>query len=336
MSQDSGTISKIKEKFYNMGFGNTPVVPLKQDNGSVIYAKLESFNKYGSVKDRAAFFMVNEILFASGDKVKQVLVEGTSGNTGIAIGNICSELKIKSMIIIPPGTFPETVQKLRESGAEVKITSEAPDVTSTENSIRESMDLMKNHPGEYVALHQHGNDMNWLSHVYTTGPEAESQIGIPDYVCICMGTGGSIMGVGRYFRDRNPGVKVVMGQSDGTTFIQGIRNYKKAGDKEIIEKNVGIVDSINTVTQQEALKSVKELWDKHGIFAGLSSGANYHCSKKLAMSHPGSKILTVFPDNGEKYHKLYLEKGIFTASEMANMSKSAFEIRDNFIQSHLK
>ena len=331
MDYDASILGRIRDRFYSMGLGNTPVFPISLKNGSTVFAKLEYFNKFGSVKDRAAFFMVNWALENHSGNAKKIFVEGTSGNTGIAIGNICREMGIKSRILIPPGTFPETVEKLRESGAEVVLTDEEKSVTSTEKAIKQSIELMKEKPEQYIALHQHGNDMNWLAHVYTSGPEAEKQIGIPDYVCICMGTGGSIMGMGRYFKEKSSSVRVVMGQADGVTFIQGIRNYDKAKDREIIDKNIGIVDSIITVTQEQALESVRELAEEHGIFVGASSGANYYCARMLAMNYPGSKILTVFPDSGTKYRNLYSSAGIFTESELNGLSDRAMEKKDSFM-----
>ena len=331
MDYDSGKLGRIRDRFYSMGFGNTSIFPIWLKNGSTVFAKLEYFNKFGSVKDRAAFFMVNWELENHSGNTNKIFVEGTSGNTGIAIGNICREMGIKSRILIPPGTFPETVEKLRESGAEIEFTDEEKTSTSTEKAIQQSIALMKEDPEQYIALHQHGNDMNWLAHVYTTGPEAEKQIGIPDYVCICMGTGGSIMGVGRYFKERSSKVKVVMGQADGKTFIQGIRNYEKAKDREIIDRNIEIVDSIITVTQEQALESVRELADDHGIFVGASSGANYHCARMLAMNYPGSRILTIFPDSGVKYGNLYASTGTFTESAINELSRSALMKKSSFI-----
>ncbi len=331
MDYDASTLGRIRDRFYSMGFGNTPIFPISLNNGSTIFAKLEYFNKFGSVKDRAAFFMVNWELENNRGNAKKIFVEGTSGNTGIAIGNICREMGIKSRILIPPGTFPETVEKLKESGAEVEFTMEEKTSTSTEKAIQQSIALMKENPDQYIALHQHGNDMNWLAHVYTTGSEAEKQIGFPDYVCICMGTGGSIMGVGRYFKERSNRVKVVMGQADGETFIQGLRNYEKAKDREIIDRNIGIVDSIITVTQEQALESVRKLAEDHGIYVGVSSGANYHCARMLAMNYPGSKILTIFPDSGTKYKNLYASTGTFTESAIKELSGRVLTKKGSFI-----
>ncbi len=318
--------------FYREGFGNTPMLKYELKNGSIVYAKLEYFNLYGSIKDRGAFFMIDHLLHTIKDLKKKTIVEGTSGNTGIATGNICRKLGLKSILFIPPGTSQGTKDELYRSGAEVIETDEPKDTTSTEKAINLALDLAIKEPEKYVSLHQHGNEYNYLSHVYTTGPEAETQIGhLPDAVVIAMGTGGSIIGNSKYFKERNSKTGIYMLQSDQSSYIQGVRNFLKAKDKAIIEKNISLVNKIVNVSEADAAKGVRKLADELEMYVGFSSGANFMGAINIGLNSDNMDVFTVFPDSGTKYNDLYLRKNIFNESEIRNLAPDVKRKRKEFI-----
>ena len=331
--QDEEICNHIKTDFYEMHFGNTPLFYHELKNGSTVFAKAEWFNPFGSIKDRGSFFMVNENLYKSNRKDKIIIVDGSSGNTGIAIGSICTKLGIKSMIFVPSGTSKGTLNELMKTGSDIKKVGSDQSSTSTELAIEMAKKLSVEHPDEYIFLHQHGNPMNYKSHIYTTGPETISKMDgmLPDHVAICMGTGGSIIGNGKYFKMVNPNCKVVMMQSNQDSYIQGVRNLLKAKDKVIIEQNIGIVDGMLNLNEMDAERGVKFLSDNYGIYVGFSSGANFSGALKIAEENPNSKVFTVFPDNGVKYGELYLQRKMYGESEQIELEKNVKKIIPNYL-----
>ncbi len=315
---DDKLCNSIVERFYSMGYGNTPLLVFKLNNGSEILAKSEWFNPSGSIKSRPAFFMIMERLMQNDLNWGKIFIEGTSGNTGIAIAEACKALGLRSRIIIPPGTMAETVIKLRETGTDLVITDEDPKTTSTEMAINTALSLSERYPDKYLSLHQHANPMNWISHYLTTGPEIKRVIkGRIDYVAIAMGTGGSIVGLSRFFKEKDGAINIMI-QADPNSYIQGIRNFRKAKDKKIIVDNMNYIDSIHTVSEREAMEGIKELAHNYGVMAGFSSGSNFMAAKRIALSNPNSRVLTVFPDSAEKYINLYHQSGIVEKEFLQN------------------
>ncbi|MGP6293895.1 cysteine synthase family protein [Caldiplasma sukawensis] len=310
---------KIRDNFYKNHLGNTPILKVSLDNGSTVYAKIEYFNRYGSIKDRAAFFMVYDKILSS-PTAEMIVVEGTSGNTGIAIGHICRMLNIPSIIFVPPGVSEETYNELVATGANVVRAESTGDPKSTESAIRMAMDISVKEPLKYKNLHQHGNPMNQYSHIMTTGPEIMKDIrSNPDIIFISMGTGGSLTGIGKYFKEKDNSTKVIMGEADENSFIQGIRNFRKAKDKELIIKNMNLVDSIVKVSEVEAFKGVRML-SEYRVFSGHSGGGNFYHAMKIARTYEGVNVLTVIPDSGIKYIKLYENKKVFSKNEILEVS----------------
>lgn len=132
-----------------------------------------------------------------------------------------------------------------------------------------------------------------------------------DFLIIAMGTGGSIIGLSRFFKERKNTVNVMI-QADSNSYIQGIRNFRKAKDKKLIIDNLDVIDEMYSVSDRDAAGGVRELIQVYGIYAGFSSGANYIVAKRFAKNYPGSKILTVFPDSAEKYISLYSKLNIWS------------------------
>ncbi len=332
-NSDLDLCNEITKDFYNMGFGNTPMFVHSINNGSRVFAKLEYFNPFGSIKDRGSFFMVEDLLKRNEDASSIVVVDGSSGNTGIAVGNICRKLGIKSIIFVPPGTAVETRRELEKSGAKIEIVGDGPETTSTEMAIEKAKTLSIEKPDEYKFLHQHGNQMNFKAHIHTTGPEGLKQMeNPPDYVAISMGTGGSIIGNGIFFKGINNHTKIVMMQSNQDAYIQGVRNFMKAKDKIIIEKNISIVDRMLNLSEKDAEEGVRYLKNNYGLLVGFSAGANFSGAVKVAEEHPGSTVYTVFPDSGAKYRSLYLKRNLMNETEFDTLSRDILTMKSEFLR----
>ncbi|EQD34112.1 cysteine synthase B, partial [mine drainage metagenome] len=307
---------------YDFGIGKTPIFSFSHENGSNVYAKLEYFNRFGSIKDRAAFFMIKKAIQGSGGSLNKVIVEGSSGNTGIAIGYIATELGVTAEIIVPPGISPGTLEELKKTGANIIMSTGETNSVSTEGAINQAKKKARDNPGLFINLYQHGNESNTMSHVYTTGPEIEEALGkVPDYVAIGMGTGGSITGIGKYFKERSRKTKVYLIHPDDSSFIQGLRNFVSAKDKKIVLDNIDLIDGFLTITAEKAFSAVKHLADNYGIYAGHSSGANYYGAMELARSSGPADIVTVFPDSGVKYHDLYKARKLLSEEFMTELER---------------
>lgn len=335
ISDEAKLYGKIRDDAYSFGIGKTPMIKIKVNERTSIYAKLEYFNKFRSVKDRAAFFMIKRLLYEGKLDERKSIVEGTSGNTGIAVANIARELGIRAEIIIPPAVSEGTKQRLRDSGA---ILIEADDLGKPENrssthlAIVQAKEKAKKFPNDYINLFQHGNIDNTMSHVYTTGPEICEAIGkVPEFAAIGMGTGGTITGIAKYLKSKNPKTKVYAIQPEIGSYIQGLRNYKEAKEKKLIDDHLSLIDGWINVTDEMAYKEVLELLKKHKVFVGTSSGANLAGAKILAGEIEGGDIVTVFPDSGEKYRSVYTSQNLMTEEEFEDNLKFAFEVPEEAI-----
>ncbi|AAT43538.1 pyridoxal-phosphate dependent enzyme [Picrophilus oshimae] len=244
----------ISGSMYSYGIGNTPLLNLDG-----IYAKAEYKNKFGSIKDRAAFFMISSVMDKIGNKI---IVEASSGNTGIAVAGISRELGIKSIIVIPEGASDGTKAMLSRIGVDY-ITTPG---NSTEQSIKYVENLIKSDPQKYLRLNQHSNDMNYLSHYMTTAPEIEHDMGKPDTIVIGIGTGGTISGISKYFKEKYHDVKVIGIIPDENSRIFGLRNPFLSVNHGIIDKNINYIDDVFIISEDAALKGVSELLSKYNLF----------------------------------------------------------------------
>ncbi len=256
MSLSNSLFEEIKNDAYRFNIGNTPLY--KIDN---IYSKLEYYNKFDSVKTRAAFFMI-EYAIKTGDLTKdKIIIEASSGNTGIAIAGISNLLGYKAEIVIPEGASEETKKILLKYNANLILTPG----NSTENSIKYVDDKIKDNPGKYYRLNQHNNEINSNAHYYTTGPEIDREIKNIGYVVAGIGTGGTITGLARYFKEKYD-IKVIGIIPDEDSHIFGLRNPFKSENKGIINDYIDYIDEIVTVNENEAYNGVKELKEKYNLF----------------------------------------------------------------------
>ena len=288
--------------------GNTPMVNLYNIGRGNIYVKLEKYNPAGSIKDRAVYYMVENLekneLLKKGD----VLVEATSGNTGIALSMIGSLKGYKVIIVMPETMSVERRTLMKAYGAELILTDGS---LGMKGSI-EMMNKLLSENTNYLSLKQFENEYNPLAHYETTGVEIYNQVKDIDIFVCGVGTGGTISGVGKYLKEQNPNIKVVAVEPEGSPVI----SKNKKGSHKIqgigagfIPKNYNenVVDEVMTITDEESYKGVRIMAQKEGILVGISSGANIYAALKLCEMYPDKKIVTVAPDGIDKY----MSMGIF-------------------------
>ncbi|MGC8608671.1 MAG: pyridoxal-phosphate dependent enzyme [Thermoplasmata archaeon] len=286
----------IRDLAYRDGIGRTPTVSIKFGS-SVVFAKEEWFNRYGSIKDRAAYFLIRS-LEASGELDGKTIIEGTSGNTGLAVAGISSSIGIKSEIILPSNASETTKKRLKEYGA---IVMETPSETGTDASIDLAIDLSKT--GRFVYLNQHGSDASMMSHYWTTAPEIYEKEGLPDALVIGAGTGGTITGMGRFFKEKNPDIKVIGVQPEDGSRIPGLRNVSRAAHRDLLNRYGNVIDDFIYVSEYNAVNEALSFYRDHDSLIGISSGANLYASRILSARY--RKIYTVFPDDGKKYENIF-------------------------------
>ena len=291
-----------------MLFRSTPMIKLNNIGNSNLYVKLEKYNPAGSIKDRAVYYMVENLekngLLKKGD----VLVEATSGNTGIALSMIGSLKGYKVIIVMPETMSVERRTLMKAYGAELILTDGS---LGMKGSI-EKMNKLLSENSNYISLKQFDNEYNPLAHYETTGVEIYNQVKDIDIFVCGVGTGGTISGVGKYLKEQNPNIKVVAVEPEGSPVI----SKNKKGSHKIqgigagfIPKNYNenVVDEVMTITDEESYEGVRIMAQKEGILVGISSGANIYAALKLCEMYPDKKIVTVAPDGIDKY----MSMGIF-------------------------
>lgn len=288
--------------------GNTPMIKLNNIGNSNLYVKLEKYNPAGSIKDRAVYYMVENLekngLLKKGD----VLVEATSGNTGIALSMIGSLKGYKVIIVMPETMSIERRTLMKAYGAKFILTDGS---LGMKGSI-EMMNKLLSENTNYISLKQFENEYNPLAHYETTGVEIYNQVKDIDIFVCGVGTGGTISGVGKYLKEQNLNIRVVAVEPEGSPVI----SKNKKGSHKIqgigagfIPKNYNknVVDEVMTITDEESYEGVRIMAQKEGILVGISSGANIYAALKLCEMYPDKKIVTVAPDGIDKY----MSMGIF-------------------------
>src|ERR687889_63458 len=313
--------------------GQTPLVELGSfsTENVKLYAKLEWHNPFGSVKDRAAYWMIKHaerkgIL----KKDKSIIIEPSSGNTGIALAGIAAALGYKVEIVIPEKVSEETKNILRNLGATLHETSDdlCPRVgAGTDQSIALAKAISKPRPDIYYMPNQYENDANYFAHYESTGPEIWKQTNgnITHFFTGC-GTGGTITGTATFLKEKNPNIKVVAIQAQKNHPLQGLRNFEESSMPDLFQRRESVVDEWFTATNEDSFTMVKELANKEDILVGPSSGSVMSCMLKAAEKLDNGLLVGIFADDGRKFKSLYLEENIFDKEEYDNALISAKNI----------
>jgi len=287
--------------------GNTPMVKLSRISNNV-YVKLESKNPGGSIKDRAALYMIRDAEARGLLKKGGTIVEPTSGNTGIAIAMIASVLGYKTVIVMPDSMSKERAEIMTAYGAEVIYTFGSKGMGG---AVKKAESIAKERDG--TILGQFSNQSNVMAHYVGTGREILEDVPDAAFIVAGIGTGGTVTGIGKAMRNFSPNTKVIgvepaespliTSGKAGAHKIQGIgANFIP----EIFDQSV--VDSVVTVTGDDAIAMTKRLADEEGILAGISSGATVHAAVQIAKKNKGKKVVAILADGGERY----MSTGIFS------------------------
>ncbi len=278
--------------------GNTPLVELNHINPNPkvkLLAKLEGHNPGGSVKDRAAFGLIQGGIESGLIKPDSKLIEATSGNTGIALAMIARLNNLYIELVMPENSTRERVLSMRAFGAVVTLT---PAEGSMEAAIDNARNKVENEG--YIMLDQFGNQNNPNMHYKTTGPEiwrdTEGQV---THFVSAMGTTGTIMGVSRYLKEQNPNVTIVGAQPADGAKIPGIRKWPEEYLPKIFDKSR--VDQIVEVAEDEAKEMTKRLAREEGVFAGMSSGGSVAAALKIIPNLESGVVVCIICDRGDKY-----------------------------------
>ena len=282
--------------------GHTPLVGLPRLSPSSdvrLWAKLEDRNPTGSVKDRAAFYMVQaaekEGRLAPGCTV----LEPTSGNTGISLAMVCRLRGYRLICVMPENTSVERRQLLSMYGASIVF---SPAAGGSNEAVAVAKRMAAEHP-DYVMLYQYGNEANALAHYETTGPEILEDLPSITHFVAGLGTSGTLMGVGRFLKERVPGVRVVAAEPRYGELVYGLRNIDEGFVPELYDPSV--LDSRFSVGPRDALQRTRQLLDEEGLFVGISTGAVLHAAlgqaARAVKAGERADIAFVVADGGWKY-----------------------------------
>lgn len=289
--------------------GNTPMVELKNlnDNPQVkILCKLEGNNPAGSVKDRPAYYMIRKAEESGELESGKVILEPTSGNTGIALAMIGAAKGYTVKLVMPGCVSMERRRILEAYGAEVVL---SPSGESTDGAIRIAYELMEEDPGSYFMPDQFGNESNALAHYETTGPEIIQQTnGDLDVFVAGMGTTGTLMGTGSYLKEKKPSVNVVGVEPVKGHAIQGLKNMEEAIVPQIYHPEQ--IDDKIIVEDEDAFETARLLAVSEGIFVGMSSGAAVAGALRMAKQMKKGTIVSILPDRGDRYLSTTLFRSI--------------------------
>lgn len=280
--------------------GHTPLVPVNKINPNPnveIMAKLESFNPGGSVKDRPALTMIEEAERKGELTRDKMILEATSGNTGIGLSLVASVKGYRILLVMSESVSEERKKILRAMGAELEFT---PAHMGTDGAIEFVYDLVRKDPDKYWLADQFNNEANWMAHYHGTAMEIwEETQGAVDAVVATMGTTGTLMGLARRFRELNPEVQVIGIEPYMGHKIQGLKNMKESYRPGIFDKTQ--VSRIMNIEDEEAFHTARELARKEGLFVGMSSGAAMAGALRLAGEMKRGRIVAILPDGGERY-----------------------------------
>ena len=290
--------------------GSTPLLKLNrfaaaENLGAEVYAKLEHFNPAGSVKDRIAYAMITDAEKSGALKPGSVIIEPTSGNTGIGLAAVAAARGYRIIIVMPETMSVERRQLMKAYGAELVLTEGA---KGMKGAIAKAQELAAQTPDSFIPG-QFTNPANPSAHRATTGPEIWNDTdGTVDIFVAGVGTGGTLTGVGEYLKSQNPNVKVVAVEPAGSPVLSkgvaGAHKIQGIGAGFVPDTlNTKIYDEIITVENEDAFATGRELARKEGLLVGISSGAAVWAAAQLAKrpENQGKRIIVLLPDTGDRY-----------------------------------
>lgn len=298
----------IDYKNLEQSIGNTPLVRLDRiagalnaQRGNILLGKLEGNNPAGSVKDRPAVSMIARAESRGEIKPGDTLIEATSGNTGIALAMAAAMRGYRMVLIMPDNLSLERRQTMKAFGAELILVTQAQGMEGA----RDLADEMQR-AGKGRVLNQFSNDDNWMAHFETTGPEIwNDTAGTVTHFVSAMGTTGTITGVSRYLKDRNPKIQIIGVQPSDGSSIPGIRKWSPQYVPPIRQK--AIIDRIEEVSQADAEEMARRLAREEGLFCGISAAGAALIAQRISEEERNATIVFIVCDRGDRY----LSTGVF-------------------------
>jgi len=291
--------------------GNTAMVKinkLTEKDDAAVLAKLEMLNPSGSIKDRIAKYMIEKAEKRGSLKSDSVIVEPTTGNTGIALAMVSTIKGYRMVAVMPEGMSEEREMMIQAFGADVLFTSNSGKF-DVKLAIKKAKQMSKENPKVFL-LNQFKNMDNVKAHRETTGKEVLDQVGENiDAFVAGVGTGGTLVGVAQALKEKIPDVKIIAVEpanspilSEGKSGQHKIQGIGEGFIPEVLKPGLDLIDEIITVTDDEAINTTRRLAKEEGILAGISSGANMFAALKIAKKLGKNKtVVTIFPDRGERY-----------------------------------
>jgi len=306
--------------------GNTPLVKINNlhiNKNVSIYAKLEGNNPTGSIKDRVALKMIEQAE-QEGQLVKgKIIIEPTSGNTGIGLAMIGTIKGYEVEIVMSEAVSIERRKMIQAFGAKVILTDKK---LGTDGAIFRAKELAKLNPDKYFMPDQFSNHYNKLAHYKTTAEEIWKQTdGKINYFVSSLGTSGTIMGVSRYLKEKDPEIRIVCAHPVKGHYIQGLKNMEEAIVPAIYDPSQ--IDETIMVETEIAFEYARKIVKNEGILVGMSSGAAMYAALEIANKITSGTIGVIFPDRGEKY----LSTGLFGISESCNSDIRISDVTSPFI-----
>ena len=289
--------------------GNTPIVPIRHLNKKdkvQIFAKLESFNPGGSIKDRVALSMIEEAERKGQLTKDKIIVEATSGNTGIGLALVAAIKGYPLVLTMSDSVSEERRKILKALGADLRYTSSR---LGTDGAIEEAYNLVRESSDKYWLADQFNNESNWMAHYNGTAVEIWEQTGEKvTMVVAAIGTAGTAMGLSKKLKECNPKIKIVGVEPYLGHSIQGMKNMKESYRPEIFKKD--LLDRIVHIEDEEAFQMTRRLAKEEGLFVGMSSGAAMAATLKVAQEIKEGVLVVIFPDGGERYlsTNLFMDK----------------------------
>lgn len=322
-------IKKVSYKTLLQHIGKTPIAKLEFDVKPTLLAKLEFMNPGGSVKDRAALFMIEQAEKSGALKPGGTIVEASSGNQGIALAMIGALKGYKVIITVPDRTASEKVAILRAYGAEVCVCPNTDDLHDPRGYHAKAEHFLHSIPGAFMP-NQYFNKSNPLAHYTTTGPEIWEQTqGTVTHVILGAGSCGTISGVGRYLKEQNPNIKII--GVDAATSAYSSKN-PKAYNVEGLGIDVitdtfdqSVVDQIIPITDEDAFSSTRKMATEHGLLVGISSGAVMHVALEYCKNLTQDDVVVVIlADSGKNYlSKIFATQNKKVLPEKVSTSEQA-------------
>ncbi|MDD2218822.1 MAG: PLP-dependent cysteine synthase family protein, partial [Desulfoplanes sp.] len=280
--------------------GNTPLIRINRLNPNpavTIAGKMEVRNPGGSIKDRVALAMIEDAEQQGMLTKDKIIIEPTSGNTGIGLAMVCAVKGYRLMLIMPESASEERKKILRAYGADICLT---PGHLATDGAIEEAYRLAREEPDTYVLMDQYNNTACIEAHYRGTGQEIWDQTeGKVTHVVVCLGTSGTAMGICKRLKECNPAIQMVAVEPYAGHRIQGLKNMQESYPPGIYDKHA--LDKIIHVDDEDAFTMCRDLARKEGIFAGMSSGAALAGAVSIARDLDSGCVVCLLPDGGDRY-----------------------------------